>query len=240
MGGWPSNPSTSLMTVMKSFFRQNATWRSDGGRSIIETLIVVTIAAILTSIALPQMISARRLLRSANLPREIAAQLRFARQQAMSQRQATTFQYDDSTKQITIFDHNNVGNSNSSCNMSGTAVLAASGFPNTACTTTLMTIPLAGSGGLPTSELSYGIPSAITATTLDDNTTITALSSGKVTITFQSDGTVVDANNNATNRTLFFYNNKVSTQTASAVSVLGASGRIKVWRYDFSANKFSE
>src|SRR5947209_20497164 len=92
-------------------------WHSASGRSIIETLIVVTIAAILTSVALPQMMSARRLMRSATLPREVASQLRFTRQQAMSQRQAFTFQYDDSTKQITIFDHNNVGNSTTSCNM---------------------------------------------------------------------------------------------------------------------------
>src|SRR5437588_11967505 len=140
---------------------RNRKWHSAHGRSILETLIVVTIAAFLTSVTLPQIISARRLMRSATLPREVAAQLRFTRQQAMSQRQAFTFQYDDSTKQITIFNHNNVGNSTSTCNMSGAAVLAASGYPNTACTTTLLTIPLAGSGGLPASEVSYGTPSGV-------------------------------------------------------------------------------
>jgi len=219
---------------------RNRRWHSAKGRSIIETLIVVTIAAILTSVALPQMMSARRLMRSATLPREIASQLRFTRQQAMSQRQAFTFQYDDSTKQITIFNHNNVGNSTTSCNMSGAAVLAASGYPNTACTTTLLTIPLTGSGGLPASEVSYGIPNGISSTALSDTTTLTSLSSNKVYVTFQSDGTVVDTNGNPTNRTLFFYNNQVATQTAAAVSVLGASGRIKVWRYDTSANKYAE
>ena len=34
---------------------RNRKWHSSSGRSIIETLIVVTIAAILTSVALPQM-----------------------------------------------------------------------------------------------------------------------------------------------------------------------------------------
>ena len=80
-------------------------WRSNRGTSAVEVLAVVAIATILTAVAVPQVISARRLIRSASLPREIASQLRYARQQAMSQRQAFTFVYDDSTKQISIIDH---------------------------------------------------------------------------------------------------------------------------------------
>src|SRR5262245_12987731 len=82
-------------------------WRSCSGRSVVETLVVVAIATVLAAATLPQIINARRLSRSAALPREIVNQLRYARQQAMSQRQAFTFQYDDSTKQINIIDHNN-------------------------------------------------------------------------------------------------------------------------------------
>src|SRR5437016_14347048 len=89
---------------------RNRKWHSASGRSIIETLIVVTIAAILTSVALPQMMSARRLIRSATLPREVASQLRSTKQQAMSPRQAFTFQYDTPTKKTTITDENNVRN----------------------------------------------------------------------------------------------------------------------------------
>src|SRR5947208_6691350 len=93
---------------------QNREWHSARGRSMLETLAVVSIAAILTSVTLPQIISARRLMRSAALPRQIMTQLRFARQQAISQRQVFTFQYDDSTKQIKIIDHNNSNNANPS------------------------------------------------------------------------------------------------------------------------------
>jgi Tfp pilus assembly protein FimT len=209
---------------------------------MVEMLAVVAIGTILTSVAIPQMISARRLIRSTALPRQVETQLRLAKQLAMSQRQAFTFQYDDSTKQITIFDHNNVNPSNpgSSCNLSGTLILTATGFPSTACTTVYVTIPLAGGGGLPTSEVSYGIPAAISNGTLGDNTTLTALSSGKITVTFQSDGSVVDTNGNPVNRSLFFYNNQVPTQTAAAVSVLGAAGRVKVWRYNVSGSKYDE
>lgn len=213
---------------------------STSGHSVVEALIVIAIASVLASVAIPQVISARRLLRSATLSRQVMTQLRFARQQSMSQRQAFTFQYDDSTKQITIYDHNNENNANAACNMAGTAVLVASNFPNTACSTVALTVPLAGSGGLPTSEVSFGVPTGITSTTLGDNTTPTSLSGTQITVTFQPNGTVVDASGNPISKALFFYNNKAALQTASAVSVLGTAGRVKIWRYNTSASKYDE
>jgi Tfp pilus assembly protein FimT len=203
---------------------------SESGKSVVEVLAVIAIASILTAVAVPQVLSARRLIRSNALSREVSTQLRFARQQAMSQRQAFTFQYDNSLKKVNIIDHQ----------AAGPAVLSAAGYPNTAGSITVLSIPLAGSGGLPTSEVSFGVPTGITATTLGDNTTPTSLSSNKLNITFQPDGTVVDSNGNTTNRTLFFYNNVVPSQTASAISVLGAAGRIKIWRYSTSASQYVE
>lgn len=173
------------------------------------------------------------------MAREVASQMRFARQQAMTQHQAMTFQYDNSTKTVKIFDHNNSNNANVGCNTTGVQVLTLSGYPNTVCTTLVATIPLA-TGNLAT-ELTYGIPSGISNTTLDDGNTLTALSgTGIVNITFQPDGTVRDAGNNFVSSSLFFYNNQAPTATASAISVLGAAGRIKVWRYSTSASKFAE
>jgi Tfp pilus assembly protein FimT len=231
-----------LKKMEAEFAGEKHGWRSHEGRSIVETLIVVAIVALLTAAAVPQMIAARRLIRSAALPKEVATQLRYARQQAMSQRQAFTFQYDNSNKTIKIFDHNNVNNATVACNMRGQDVLLASGYPNTSCTTLVLTVPLATGSGLPASEVSYGIPTAITATTLDDGNTMTALSGtpATVNITFQSDGTVMTSTGAYARPTLFFYNNQVPTETASAISILGAAGRIKVWRYSSSANKFAE
>jgi Tfp pilus assembly protein FimT len=207
-------------------------WRSSSGQSILETLVVVALAALLSAIAIPQMISARRLLRASQLSREVATHMRYARQQAMSQRQAFTFQYDDVNKQIVIIDHN----------ARGASILSDPSYPNTAGSTTVLTVPLTTGGSMPASELSFGIPSAVpsAASTLDDTATQTSLASNKINITFQPDGTVVDANGNFTNRTLFFYNNKAAIQTAVAISVLGAAGRVKVWRYDQNASKFAE
>ena len=216
-------------------------WHSSSGHSVIETMIVVAIAAVLGAVTVPQMISARRLTRSAALPREIVTQLRFAKQQAMSQRQAFTFQYNDSTKQIRIIDHNNNGNPTSACNVAGTAILADSLYPNTACSTTVLDVPL-GSGAVPAADISFGVPTGLpgAASTLDDTTTQTALTAGKLNITFQPDGSVIDVNNNPVNRTLFLYNNRAANETAAAISVLGAAGRIKVWRYSSSVYKYAE
>jgi Tfp pilus assembly protein FimT len=205
-------------------------WRSNRGTSAVEVLAVVAIATILTAVAVPQVISARRLIRSASLPREIASQLRYARQQAMSQRQAFTFVYDDSTKQISIIDHQGFGYT----------LLSASNYPNTTGSVNALTVPMGGSGGLPASEITFGVPTGITATTLGDTSAPTALVSNKLTVTFQPDGTVLDANGNATNRTLFFYNSKVPNETAFAISILGTAGRIKIWRYTTSANTYVE
>lgn len=215
---------------MKAQLAKSQGWHSNSGTSMVEVLAVVAIATILTAVAIPQVISARRMIRSASLPREVAAQLRYARQQAMSQRQAFTFQYDDATKQITIIDHQNTG----------FTLLSASGYPNTANSITALTVPLGAGGGLPASEISFGVPSGITVTSLGDTSTPTALVSNKLTVTFQPDGTVVDANNNYVNRTLFFYNNKIPNQTACAISILGSAGRIKIWRYTASANAYVE
>jgi len=205
-------------------------WHSNSGRSLVEVLAVVAIATILTAVAVPQVISSRRLIRSASLPREIASQLRYARQQAMSQRQAFTFVYDDSTKQISIIDHQ----------ATGYALVGASGYPNTAGSINALTVPVGGGGGLPASEVTYGVPTGISSPTLADTSTPTALVSNKFTVTFQPDGTVLDVNGNATNRALFFYNNQVPNQTAFAISVLGTAGRIKIWRYTTSANTYVE
>jgi Tfp pilus assembly protein FimT len=214
-------------------------WSSESGRSMIETLAVIAIASLLTAMAVPQLISARRLIRTNALPREIAAQMRFARQQAMSQRQAFTFQYDNSTKTIKVFDHNNNNNATAGCNITGVAVLSASNYPNTSCSTTVLTVPLTTSA-VPAADLLYGVPTGITNTTLDDGGTPTALVGTVLNITFQTDGTVVDTGGNYVTRTFYFYNNQIPTQSATAISVLGSAGRVKIWRYTSGANKYVE
>lgn len=227
--------------------------RSSRGFSMVELLVVLTIAGILLAFAIPSVITQRRLIRSTTLMREIASQLKYARQMSMSLRQSVTFQYNDATKQIRIINHNNNQPAVPACNLSRTAILGAAGFPDTACSTVALTIPLT-QGGLSGTEIVYGIPAGspplpvgapvIPVTKLDDNILLTPLTpagaGGKITITFQADGSVIDAAGIPLDRALFFFNSSAAQATASAVSVVGASGRVKVWRYTLSANKYVE
>lgn len=206
---------------------------SHGGYTVVDLLIVLALVGVLTALAIPQFVSQRRLLRSSAMIREIVTQIRYARQQALSQRQVFTVQYDDATKTISIIDHNNDPES------SGIAVLTASGYPNTAGSAVVSRVQLT-QGGLPASEIRYGIPTGLPTGALSDGVTRTNLSSGKINISFQPDGSILDTNSNPQDRALFFFNSQATQHTAAAVSVLGAAGRVKLWRYDSSVNRYVE
>ena len=200
------------------------------GHSLIEMLIVVAMIGVLTSLAIPELIAERRLSRSLGVTREIMTELRQTRQLAMSQRQAFTFQYDNATKQISIIDHNS---------NAGVALLVDPSYPNTPGSAVVSANPLAAETLL-SSEMSYGIPSGLPNGTLGDGIAMTPLFNSQLNITFQPDGSVIDIAGNPIGRAMFIYNNRAARATASAISVLGASGRVKIWRYDARANLYSE
>lgn len=226
------------------------------GVSFIELLIVMAIIGVLTAIAMPTMTSQRRLLRFSGAVREMTTQLRYARQLAMSQRQAITFQYDDTTKVINIIDHGN----DPTVATSGTAVLADPAYPNTAAPASIVSTVSLLQGGLIPSEISYGIPTtatglpsghvAIPTGPLGDGIAMTALTANRINITFQADGSVASAvgvplggitlsQAARADRAIYIFDNKAAEGTSVAISVLGVSGRIKVWRYT-NANTFAE
>lgn len=205
--------------------------RSTAGFSLIELCVVACIATVLTAIAVPQMISQRRLMRSVAITREVMTQMRYARQLAMSQsgasasgtlrRVAFTFQYDDTTKVIKV-----IGPI-----PAGTAALADINYPSNNGSSVYGTTYLA-QGGIATTHISTGIPSGLPgAPTTVDGLTGASLSGAKLNVTFQPDGSVIDGAGNPIDKALFFYNNQASDATASAVTVRGTSGRVKIWRY---------
>jgi prepilin-type N-terminal cleavage/methylation domain-containing protein len=206
--------------------------RSGRGFSIVELVIVVAIAAVLTAVAVPQLISQRRLTRSTAVTREIMTQMRYARQLAMSQSGATpagalrrvafTFQYDDTAKQIKI-----IGPI-----PAGATALTDPAYPSNAGSSVVSTVSLS-QGGLAGSEMATGIPGSLPgAPSAVDGVTGASLAGGKLNITFQPEGQVIDAANNPIDKALFIYNNQAAQATASAISVRGSSGRVKIWRYN--------
>lgn len=200
------------------------------GHSLIELLIVLAIIGAVTSFALPQLISQRRLSRSVGITREIMTQLRHTRQLAMSQRQAFTFQYDDVTKQISVIDHNE---------SPGGPMLIDASYPHTAMSKVVTAIPLAEAPLR--SEITYGIPSGLPIGALGDGIELTPLfNNTQLNITFQPDGSVIDPSGDPKGHALFIYNSRAAEGTASAISIMGASGRVKIWRYSAGVNRYTD
>ena len=180
-------------------------------------LVVLLVAAIILVLALPQILSSRRLFRFSGLQRQVATSLREARQEAMSQRKPITLRYDNTNKRIITY-----GGS-----------FGANGDPKN------IIVELSGAG-VDANDVKYGRPPGAPASALSDTTNLSNLSSNVVDITFQADGAVIDASNNPQNQALFFYHDKYRLDTGFAVSILGAGGRIKVWRYSQGVNAYVE
>ena len=187
------------------------------GFSLPEIVVVLLVGGIILVIALPQLISSRRLMKFSSVQRQIASSLTEARQEAMSQRRAITFRYKNDTKEIIVY-----GGSFGAMGSAENKITDLAGF------------------GVPVAEIIYGRPGGVSTAALSDTTNLTALSGNGVEVTFQPDGSVFDASGNPQNKALFFYNNKYRTETAFAVSVLGAGGRVKVWRYKQGVNAYVE
>ncbi len=187
------------------------------GFSLVELLIVVLVVSIIAVLALPQIMSSRRLFRFAGVQKQVVNVLREARQHALSQRKPITFRYDNANKRIIFF--------------GGTFGVA--GDANN------QIIELAGNG-VTADELIYGRPTGVSSAALGDGTNLTTLTANVVDIAFQTDGSVVDSSNNPINKALFFYDTNTPNDTAFAVSILGAGGRAKLWRYSSNVNVYVE
>lgn len=201
--------------------------RASSGFSMIELIIVMTVMVAILALAVPSFKSSQRVSRANGMIREVATQMRLVRQESMAQLRAETLQYDDQNKQIVVIRHTT----------SGVAVLTNGGYPNNG--TVVRTISL-NIDGLTGSDIIYGRPSGASTAALSDNTNLTALTNSKINITFQPDGSVINAAGTPVDIALFIYNQRSSTETAAAISVLGAAGRVKTWRYSSSANKYLE
>lgn len=189
--------------------------KNQQGSNVIELIIVLLIIAIIAVIAMPQVISAKRLWHFSGFQRQVVTCLREARQEAISQRTPITFQYDDSNKKLVLY-----GGAFGSLGDSRNRVYPiTSNFRN---------------------EIIYGKVAGASAAALSNGINLTDLNNQKVEIRFQSDGSVIDSANNLQNTGLFFYNVRTSGETAFAISILGAGGMTKVWRFNQTNNTYVE
>lgn len=199
------------------FSNKSLKYKNQKGFSFAELLIVLFVVAIIVVLALPQIMSSRRMFRFAGVQRQVTSALREARQEAMSQRTPITFRYDNVSKKILLF----------------------GGKFGTAGDSKNEIYELAGNG-VSQDDVVYGRPAGASTAALGDSTNISLLTLNKIDITFQTDGSVIDASNNPKNHALFFYDNASPAESAFAVSVLGAGGRTKLWRYASNVNMYVE
>lgn len=195
----------------------NKNKKGQKGFSLPEVVIVLLVISILVVLALPQVISSRRLFRFSGMQRIVVSTLTETRQAAMSQRVPITFHYDDTTKKINIF-----GGSFGASGDSRNKIVELTGT------------------GLEPDEISYGRPAGALASALADSSNITPLVANGASITFQADGSVIDAANAPQNKAMFFYDVNYPGDMAFAVSVLGAGGRVKIWRYNKNIQLYVE
>jgi len=187
------------------------------GFSLPELIIVLLVIAILVVFALPQMIASRRAFSFSGMKRQVATTLNAARQEAMSQRSLIIVHYNNTDKRIVVH---------------GGKFGALGDARN-------LTTELAG-GGLEAGDMVYGRPAGATTAALADTSNLTPLVADAVSITFQPDGSVVDAADHPQNNALFLYNRLYPNEMAFAISVLGAGGRVKIWRYNHATNSYVE
>lgn len=190
---------------------------TQSGQSLLEIAIVMGILIVLSLIALPQLRGSRNANRWSGLQRELVNELRNARQTAMNQRVPITIRFDNTNKRLTIY---------------GGSFGAAGAASN-------RQVRLAR-GVLQENAVIYGRPPAAPTGPLADATNLTPLAGNQVEITFQPDGSILDAGSNPVATGLFFYYNDHPDDTAFAVTVLGFGGRVKLWRYAPTTNTYAE
>ena len=191
--------------------------KNEKGFGLLELLIIVLVIAIIGVLALPRIMSSRRISQMSEAQKQIVSALREARQQAVSQKKQIVFYYDDTNKNIIIG-----GGSFGDIGNAGNKI-----------------VPIAGNSLSPR-DIVYGQSINATSTTLGDGSTSAPLTDNKIKIIFQSDGSVADENENIENQALFFYNPKSSEESAFAVSILGIGGRVKAWQYNKQEKSYAE
>lgn len=175
--------------------------RSARGFSLIELLVVIGIMAVVSATAGLQIIQARATLQGDGAMRVVMAQMRTAREMAISERRCMQVVF-IGTSAIRIVREEVPGPT--------TTTLSTVGIENE--------IEFQLTNGVPDTPDAFG------------NTAATDFGAAS-TIKFTPDGTLVDANGNVINGSVFLAQ-PGAYLSARALTVLGSTGRIRAWRWD--------
>jgi prepilin-type N-terminal cleavage/methylation domain-containing protein len=181
---------------------------SQRGFSLIELIVVIGVTVIGLAMAIIQTSGLLPNLKANGAMDQVSGVLRNARDTAMTQRRQVTVQF-AGNNQITVTVIEPVGVS------PATATDLGSGAQFTLF------------AGLPDTPMAFGTPT-------NGGVYFGGVNGGPVGMQFMSTGQLVDANGNPISGTVFL-GMPGKTATARAVTVLGATGRIREYRWDGSA-----
>lgn len=182
-----------------------------------ELVVALLVGAIIVVLAIPHVLSVRQLQRFSQFQDKVTSGVSEARTQAISQKKSITFRFDERTGRATIW---------------GGSFGPAGDARNRSVDLSI--------DDLDSADVKFGQPPGITVDRLADTTRAAKAVSGYVDFTFQPDGTMMDADKYPDNRAIFFYHDKYRINSAFAVTVLGATGRVKSFKYRASANDYIE
>lgn len=187
------------------------------GVSVPEAIVALLVGAIIVVLAIPHFFSIRQLKVFSDFQQKVTLAVSEARSQAIKQKKAVSFRYDEKTGRAFIWggSFGPVGDArNKQIDMSVE--------------------------DLDPSDVKFGQPPGITVERLADTARPAKSAGGSVDLTFQPDGTMIDKDNYPDSRAIFFYHDKYRLSSAFAVSVLGGSGRVKSFKYRESVNDYIE
>lgn len=199
------------------------------GYSLLEMLLVIAIVGIVSAFAILAFTNVLPTIRADSTLQLAEAQLRVAREKAVDLRQNFTVTFQGTNEMVTCSSGTLAGFP--ACPTAANGVSELSDYLLPYSFTYMSTFAHSSDPdnllpGVPDTPDAYGNTYAVNF--IDPAVVCNAL---PCTITFQSDGTVVDSAGNYVQGTVFMGFPGV-TEQARAITILGSTGKIKGWRYN--------
>jgi prepilin-type N-terminal cleavage/methylation domain-containing protein len=181
------------------------------GFSLLEVLVVIAIIGIVAGIAIVSFSNVLPRMRADGALQLLVAQMLQARETSVDQRRNVTVTFQGTGEIVTVLQNLNATTTQLSDYVLpyGMIFTVFAGVPDT---------PDGFVGGPPVNAVNCDCAGGLPCT-----------------ITFQSDGTVLDSTGNYVNATVFIGNPGQTSGTARAMTILGTTGRIKGYHYSGSA-----